>query len=52
MLQSSDLLVHYNPEKDMILACDASPYGVGAVFYHIMEDGREANYVRIANVGR
>ena len=38
-LQSSDLLVHYNPKKKIILAADASPLGVGAVLPHLMEDG-------------
>ena len=35
------LLVHYSPDKDLILACDASPYGVGAILSHRMEDGQE-----------
>ena len=41
MLTSASLLVHYNPEKPLIIACDASPYGVGAVMSHLDEWGVE-----------
>lgn len=33
-LLSSKVLVHYNPELPLILACDASPFGIGAVISH------------------
>ena len=41
LLQSSMLLVHYDPKRQLVLTCDASPFGVGAVLAHIMDDGSE-----------
>ena len=40
-LTSPCLLVHFDPTRDLVLACDASPYGVGAVLSHRMEDGSD-----------
>ena len=40
-LQDDSLLVHYNSTRQLVLACDASPYGLGAVLSHIMDDGQE-----------
>lgn len=41
MLSSSSLLVHFDPRKELILACDASSHGIGVVLSHQMEDGSE-----------
>uniref|UniRef100_A0A8C5QUS7 ribonuclease H n=1 Tax=Leptobrachium leishanense TaxID=445787 RepID=A0A8C5QUS7_9ANUR len=41
LILSSQVLVHYNLKKPVTLACDASPYGLGAVLSHVMSDGTE-----------
>ena len=41
-LLNSQILVHFDPEVDIVLACDASCYGIGAVLSHCYADGREA----------
>ena len=40
VLSSSQILVHFQPDKDLVVICDASPYGVGAVLSHVL-DGTE-----------
>ena len=39
LLQSPNLLVHFDGDKPIVLACDASPYGVGAVLLEGMTTG-------------
>ena len=39
LLTSPKLLVHFDPKRDLLITCDASPYGVGAVLSHSWEDG-------------
>ena len=41
LLTSSSLLVHFNPKLKLMLACDASAYGIGAVLAHKYPDGSE-----------
>ena len=41
LLQSAELLVHFDLSKEPVLATDASDYGVGAVLTHKMQGGTE-----------
>ena len=49
VLSSDDVLVHFDPEKPLGLACDASNVGIGAVLFHRFPDGSERP---IANVSK
>ena len=40
-LTSDHFLIHYDPDKPLLLACDTSSYGVGAVLLHHLPDGSD-----------
>jgi hypothetical protein len=41
LVTSDQVLCHYDPNLPIRLACDASPFGLGAVLSHVMKDGTE-----------
>ena len=41
LLNSSRVQVHFDDKLPLVLSCDASPYGVGAVLSHVMANGDE-----------
>ena len=38
---TTDIIMPFDPDKELILSCDASPYGLWAVLSHRMEDGSD-----------
>ena len=49
VLSSDQILVHFDPNKTLVLACDASNLGIGAVLVHHYPDGSESS---IANMSK
>ena len=41
LVTSDQVLCHYDPNLPIRLACDASPFALGAVLSHVMKDGAE-----------
>ena len=39
LLLSNNVLIHFDPTLDLLLSCDASEYGIGAVLVHCLPDG-------------
>ena len=39
ILSSETLLVHFDPKKELVLTCDASSIGLGAILSHVDEEG-------------
>ena len=37
LINSDSVLVHFDPRYPVVLACDASPYGIGCVFSHSID---------------
>ena len=51
-LQADSLLVHFDPTKQIVFVCDASPPGLSAMLSHIMPDGQERPISRLTVASR
>jgi len=48
-LKSDAVLIHFDPSKPLVLACNASPYGVGAVLSHRLANNVEHPIVFVSH---
>lgn len=37
LVSSGGILVHFDPDKEIVVACDASSYGLGCVISHMVQ---------------
>ena len=52
LLAAPRVLVHYDPQLPLVLACNTSPYGLGAVLAHCYSDGSEKPVASYSFSGR
>ena len=41
LLTTSKILTHFDSDKPIVLACDASPYGIGTVLFHVVNGNKK-----------
>ena len=45
MIASERMLTHFNPDLPLLVSCDASPYGLGAVLSCVGKGRRKTNCI-------